>query len=237
MTRFPPFWVFAITSALVAGASYTLPDEFAATGVGLIFLGATYLTALHDRPESADYYGLSLGGLLDREPLTLSRLLSASAQALGLALLTILVVFPFYVLGFIEWFGPSNDFSWTDAVTLRGRATGNASALDLISGHLLVVALPEEAFFRGYLQSALSERFPNRARFLGANIGWAIPITSTLFAVGHLLTNPSPERLAVFFPSLLFGWLRQKTGGIGAGVLVHAAANLLVLFLVAGFGL
>ncbi|MFI5301533.1 MAG: type II CAAX prenyl endopeptidase Rce1 family protein, partial [Polyangiales bacterium] len=43
----------------------------------------------------------------------------------------------------------------------------------------------------------------------------------------HLATVHDPARLAVFFPSLLFGWMRARTGGIGAGIAFHAACNLL----------
>ena len=53
-------------------------------------------------------------------------------------------------------------------------------------------------------------------------------ITSTIFAVGHYVTIPSPHRLAVFFPSLLFGWMRRATGGILAPLIFHALCNLVV---------
>ncbi len=36
--------------------------------------------------------------------------------------------------------------------------------------------------------------------------------------IGHFLTIHAPERLAVFFPSLVFGFLRSRTKGIGAGL-------------------
>jgi membrane protease YdiL (CAAX protease family) len=39
----------------------------------------------------------------------------------------------------------------------------------------------------------------------------------------------------VFFPSLVFGWLRAKTGGIGAAVLFHAACNIFSAYLSAGY--
>ena len=42
---------------------------------------------------------------------------------------------------------------------------------------------------------------------------------------GHFVTIPVPARLAVFFPSLVFGWLRAKTGGIGAPLAFHAFCN------------
>ena len=62
-------------------------------------------------------------------------------------------------------------------------------------------------------------------------------VTSAVFALGHLATVPEPARLAVFFPSLAFGWLRARTGGIGAGVLYHASCNLFASFLGRGYGL
>jgi membrane protease YdiL (CAAX protease family) len=41
----------------------------------------------------------------------------------------------------------------------------------------------------------------------------------------------------VFFPSLLFGWLRARTGGIGAGTAYHASCNLFASLLGRGYGL
>ena len=32
-------------------------------------------------------------------------------------------------------------------------------------------------------------------------------MSSALFALGHLVVVPSPQRLAVFFPALVFGWM------------------------------
>ena len=66
---------------------------------------------------------------------------------------------------------------------------------------------------------------------------------SALFALGHLLVDFNPLRLAVFFPALVFGWMRQATGSILAGTLFHAASNLVsellhtVLFLTRHGGL
>ena len=50
--------------------------------------------------------------------------------------------------------------------------------------------------------------------------------TSAIFAVGHILTIPHPARLAVFFPSLLFGWMRSATGSVFSAILFHTACNL-----------
>jgi membrane protease YdiL (CAAX protease family) len=58
-----------------------------------------------------------------------------------------------------------------------------------------------------------------------------------IFAAGHLATVQVPARLAVFFPALLFGWLRARTGGVGASVFFHATCNLYSLVLGRGYGL
>ena len=91
---------------------------------------------------------------------------------------------------------------------------------------LVVVAIPEELFFRGYLMGRLDERWPPTRRLLGAPIGKALIVSSVLFAIGHVLVVPNPQRLAVFFPALVFGWMRARTGSIIPGAVFHALCNL-----------
>jgi membrane protease YdiL (CAAX protease family) len=62
-------------------------------------------------------------------------------------------------------------------------------------------------------------------------------LAALIFAVGHVLTIPNPARLGVFVPALIFGWMRARTGGIGAAVLFHAMCNLLSAFLAEGYRL
>ncbi len=93
---------------------------------------------------------------------------------------------------------------------------------------LLVVALPEEYFYRGYLQTTLGRAWPARLKIGPFHVGPAIIVTSLLFGLGHFIIDLRPARLAVFFPSLLFGWLRDKSGTIVSCVVYHAACNLLV---------
>jgi membrane protease YdiL (CAAX protease family) len=99
---------------------------------------------------------------------------------------------------------------------------------------LLVVALPEEFFYRGYLQTRLRLAFPAGPTFAGVRLGPAFFLTALLFAFGHLAVF-QPWRLAVFFPALLFGWLRERTGTILGCTLFHAACNLYELMLRASF--
>lgn len=95
---------------------------------------------------------------------------------------------------------------------------------------LLLIALPEEFFYRGYLQRRLDEA---RTRVVWWRLGplaftRSNVVVSVLFAFGHLTAEPSVARLAVFFPSLVFGALRDKTDGLVAPVLFHAACNMMV---------
>jgi membrane protease YdiL (CAAX protease family) len=99
-----------------------------------------------------------------------------------------------------------------------------------IIDQLFVVALPEEFFYRGYLQARLEKQFGEGRPILGILAGRGFLLTQVLFALGHLV-EPYPWRLAVFFPALLFGWLRKRTGTIFAGVVFHAVCNLTVLVL------
>jgi hypothetical protein len=106
-----------------------------------------------------------------------------------------------------------------------------------LAAQVVIVALPEEAFYRGYLQSRFEDAWPSRGRLFGAPVGPAILVTSAVFALGHVATIRDPGRLAVFFPSLAFGWLRARTGGVGAPIAFHALCNLFSESLMRGYGL
>jgi membrane protease YdiL (CAAX protease family) len=97
-----------------------------------------------------------------------------------------------------------------------------------------VVALPEEFFFRGWMQTRLKRVFPGGRQVFGVTVGPALLLTAALFALVHL-TIFQPYRLAVFFPALLFGWLRERTGTVVGSTLLHAACNLYQTFLFASF--
>jgi membrane protease YdiL (CAAX protease family) len=81
--------------------------------------------------------------------------------------------------------------------------------------HLLLVALPEEVFFRGYLYDAFEEA--------GREPVLAVAL---LFAVGHFMISPVPYRLMTFFPALLLGWGRKRSGNVYVPTAVHFLYNL-----------
>jgi membrane protease YdiL (CAAX protease family) len=92
---------------------------------------------------------------------------------------------------------------------------------------LAVVAVAEEAFFRGYLQSRYDAAWGTVRRIGGAAVGGGLFAASAVFAAAHFAGEWNPARLAPFFPSLLFGWLRARTGAIWGAAGFHAYCNLL----------
>jgi len=104
---------------------------------------------------------------------------------------------------------------------------------------LLLTALPEEWFFRAYFMTRL-ERYIVQGFFsknatasspflndlhkkysgLSANI-----LTSSLFALLHTPTQ-GWFGLTIFFPSLFYGWVYQKTRNLLLVILLHALSNI-----------
>lgn len=222
-----PLLAAAITTTLVTAASYLAPERYAATAVGILFLGATWWLVLRHDELTVRAYGLSLGGLLEPTRLEPARLFRDATRAVGWAALFALIAFPPFWFGYRWWWHPHHHFAlrWPPSV------------FDEIAGQIVVIALPEEAFFRGYLQTSLDRVWPPRWRVLGADLGPGLLVSAAIFAVGHVLTIRHPARLAVFFPALVFGWMRSRTGGVGAGVLFHAMCNLFSAMLGRGYGL
>jgi len=179
------------------------------------------------RKESFSTFGLT------HEPLGKGLLVYAACAAL---------VFPLFGVAFYLYYRQVCAWALAGAVPLPGqvrrlcrrfvgglrdaRLSLTPSYLSLVLTQVLVVGLPEEYFFRGYLQTRLEQVWPSNRRLLGAPVGPSLPLGAALFALGHLVTDFNGLRLAVFFPGLLFGWMRQLTGSILAGVLFHASSNI-----------
>jgi hypothetical protein len=215
------------TTVVVTLASAFAPPRFAATAVGVSFLAATWLFVLRKDEDVIRAHGLSLGGVLEPTRIDPRRALADAARAMGWALAFALVIFPIFWVGFRFYWHPPHPFHFRWPTAL----------LDEVAGQLVVIALPEEAFFRGYLQSELDRAWTRRVMIFGAPIGLGLPVSAAIFAVGHLLTIHSPARLAVFFPALLFGWMRARTKGVGSSVVFHAMCNLFSSALAHGYGL
>jgi membrane protease YdiL (CAAX protease family) len=160
--------------------------------------------------------------------------LGLNLKVLGVACL---LAFPFFIAGFFVFYGYACGTAGAWLAPYFGRlchhwqglAAGTLRlpehfALSAIN-QLVVVAIPEEIFFRGYLLVRLERVWRPTRRLWGAPVGWALVVSSALFALGHVVVVPNPQRLAVFFPALVFAWMRGRTGSIAAGATFHALCN------------
>jgi len=159
---------------------------------------------------------------------------------LRLAAACIFGVLPLFVVGFYAW----NRFA---CVHLPSLVPGTCWQLlhprfrvpdglpMLVLAQLVVVALPEELFFRGYLMGRLEDALPPTRTLWGAKVGWAWILQSLLFGLGHFLVRFDPLMLTRAIPGLLFGWLFARTRSILAGTIFHAACNVLVEILAVTF--
>jgi membrane protease YdiL (CAAX protease family) len=219
--------VTALVTGIATLASIFVPLKHEASAVGVTFLVATWILVWQKDDVSVARFGLTFAGLVLPGKLDYGRVALSAAKAAGWALLVAAVVFVPFFFGWRWWWKAGAEFHLV------------MKPYDLLNealGQLLIISLPEEAFYRGYVQTRLDDALPRQIRVLGAKVGPSLFITSLLFALGHFATVHHASRLAVFFPSLLFGWLRSRTGGIGAGVIFHAMCNMFSVLLGKGYG-
>lgn len=112
-----------------------------------------------------------------------------------------------------------------------------ADFLTLVAYQIFFVAIPEEFFYRGYLQTRLNELHARRWTIAGASIGMGAVVANLLFAFGHSVVQLQWWHFATFFPGLLFAWLRERSGGVVPGALFHALCNVSVITLDTLYGL
>lgn len=217
-----------IVTGAVTLASMFVPEKYVATAVGFLFLAATWWLVWRRDDAAVVRAGLALGGLVMPGRAPLSRTARDAGVAIAWAAVFGIAVFVPFWLGWRWWWSPKLPFALR-VIPLE--------ALNEAFGQIVVIALPEEAFYRGYLQSRFDEAWTPRLRVAGAVLGPGVLLASLVFAVGHMATIHVPARLAVFFPALLFGWLRARTGGIGAAVAFHALCNLFSEALGRGYGI
>ena len=86
----------------------------------------------------------------------------------------------------------------------------------------LLYPIIEEIIFRGFLQEFIQARI--RPWHLGplthANI-----LTSLIFTASHFINHPPLWAAAVLLPSLLFGLMKERSGGLFAPIVLHVFYN------------
>ena len=135
--------------------------------------------------------------------------LRISQKSLVFSLMVSVLLIGIYMLSFILVSGRNINYS--------------SLSFALVFNHLVAISLPEEAFFRGYLQEELGNDLKS------------IFVVSVLFALGHLITICAfsghfglhcVSALLTFLPSLVMGFLYYKTKSIWGSVIFHFLANL-----------
>ena len=121
----------------------------------------------------------------------------------------------FILLGFAKATGLANIDIKVPAVTLYW----------LIINFFFVV-IPEEAFYRGFLQNQISKNLPNRAGPI-----LAILLVSSLFAFIHIIFIPDITFIvAAFIASVLYGTIFYFSGSIESAILTHFTVNVIHFF-------
>ena len=98
-----------------------------------------------------------------------------------------------------------------------------------LATNVIVVAIPEELFFRGILQPGLDGLSPRRWTVLRARTGPGLFAAAALFGLCHVILQPANVTAwLVVVPGLLFGWLYARRRSIVGPVICHVACNLTI---------
>jgi membrane protease YdiL (CAAX protease family) len=87
---------------------------------------------------------------------------------------------------------------------------------------VLVYPILEEIVFRGLIQELVHDYLSKSS--LGP-VSVANLLTSLLFAGLHFVYHPPLWAALVFFPSLVFGFFKDRTGSLTAPILLHVFYN------------
>jgi membrane protease YdiL (CAAX protease family) len=137
-----------------------------------------------------------------------------------------LAAFPVYVLLFVlltatvKALAPGLDVNQAQDLGFNATYTG-VQLIFIAIGLVILPPVTEEVIFRGFLYSSLKKGMP----ILAAAI-----VTSLLFAAGHLAEGGGSGPLYIaaidtFVLSMVLVYLREKTGGLWAGIGLHALKN------------
>ena len=147
-------------------------------------------------------------------------------QALGVLAGTCLIVFPatFAGLWLLRLYGIEPP--------LRVVTPGNQQLISWIFYQFLYVAVAEEVFFRGYLQTNILRL---TAAMSQGQLAWkcspalqkriSIVLCAACFAIAHIIVHGQIAFALTFFPALILGWLFVRTKSLLAPILFHALAN------------
>ncbi len=141
----------------------------------------------------------------------------AFLEDVGRAVVLGALTFPWFLIGHHVWQGllGHDHVRW-----------GTPPDLDVVLlKNIFLIALPEELFYRGFVEHRLERRWPTRVFVLAVPLGRTVVVASALFALGHFLGEYNPARLGPFFPAFLFSLLTRRSGSIAGAIVYHGCSN------------
>jgi len=105
-----------------------------------------------------------------------------------------------------------------------------ASYQPQLAFYILLIGFPilEEIVFRGLIQESIHKLLLNNnfKTLLFSKLSYANVITSILFCLSHLWSQPVTLALAIFIPSIIFGYLKDNYGSLLPPVSLHLIYNI-----------
>jgi len=134
---------------------------------------------------------------------------------------TCLALFPLVLAGL--WVLNSYDLG----VPLQPSLPQEKGLIGWVFYQFMYVAMAEEVFFRGYVQSNIMRLAGPATGDLSGRREWVIIVLSAAcFAIGHLVVQGQAVSLLTFLPGLVLGWLFIRTKSLLAPILFHGLANI-----------
>jgi membrane protease YdiL (CAAX protease family) len=206
------FSEFVIITVVVLAAVTVISHTDIAKGwkplvIPVIFILAPII-AMHHRREDSKDYGLHF---------------NEWKSSLLEVLVILTVVFPLFFLG-AYYVVKSNFLEARDYIPKK--IPTREEIIARIVYQFFYIALSEEFFFRGYLQLRIHRLLGKRYFIRKIGFSWAAIVTSLIFTAGHLLVSFNVMHVLVFFPSLVFGLLRDRHGNLLGPILFHGLCNI-----------
>ncbi len=98
---------------------------------------------------------------------------------------------------------------------------------NFLLNQLLLIAIPEEIFFRGFLMSLFAIELKRKIFiFSYSNIAAAI-----VFSIFHLFIHDILWSASVFIPALVYGYFREKHDSVLPAVILHFFYNIVYFYI------
>ena len=121
---------------------------------------------------------------------------------------------------------------WAILVLLQDQRGDTSPAIATVASLLLWQPVIEEVLFRGFLQGELLRTEFGRRQVIW--LSYANVLASLAFVALHFLRHPPAWAIAVFIPSLVLGFFRERHASLYPPILLHVYYNT-GYFLTAGF--